>query len=65
MLELLTLFPLTVLLVSVKVPELMMPPPKAAALFPLTVLLVSVKVPKFRIPPPSPPFFLHCEWLLR
>ena len=46
------LFPLTVLLVSVNVPELRMPPPPSPALFPLTVLLVSVNVPLLMPPPP-------------
>ena len=58
------LLPLTVLLVSVNVPKLNIPPPepRLPALFPLTVLFVSVNVPRLTMPPPieSRLFSLHC-----
>ena len=48
----LAVFPLTVQLVIVNVPELLIPPPYRAV-FPLTVQLVIVSVPPLIMPPPE------------
>ena len=42
------------LLVSVSVPTLSMPPPWESEVFPVTVQLVTVSVPLLSMPPPSP-----------
>ena len=49
----LALLSLTVLLLTINVVWLRMPPPVSLAALPRTVLLVRVRVPRFAIPPPT------------